>query len=281
MSAGFLDNGFFKLPPASIILSLVLHALLPLLFLSLSYLADQGLIPFMSPRKIDKNLYQNFIQVDVVALPDVLINEKKRVDMSLPVVETPATAPEEIKATTPEETMTDPEVSKKEAEEALKKEREKKAAAERLLKEKQRIEEQNKALKRIQEEAAREAALKSLAAKEGKAGRKKQSGNLLSKGTATSGMIGTAKERYTGLVHEAIKEHFNIFPWQKKKKLSTVVRIDIFATGRVRGKTIVKRSGDPIYDSAVLRAIDAAQPLPIPEDMAIVSDGIVVEFTPE
>jgi TonB family protein len=94
-------------------------------------------------------------------------------------------------------------------------------------------------------------------------------------------MIGTAKERYTGLVHEAIKEHFNIFAWQKKKNLLTLVRIDIFATGRVRGKTILKPSGDPVYDRAVLRAIDAAQPLPIPEDMSVVSDGIVVEFKPE
>lgn len=281
MAAGFLDNGFLKLPPASLIFSLVLHAFLPLLFVTASYLADQGLIPFLSPKKLDKNLYQNFIQVDVVALPDELINEKKRVDMSLPVVDTPAKALEEVKATTPEETLTDPNLSSKDAEEALKKAQEKKAAAERLIKEKKRIEEQEKALKRIQEDAAREAALKSLAAKEGRSGRKKQSGNLLSKGTATSGMIGTAKERYTGLVHEAIKEHFNIFPWQKKKSLLTVVRIDIFATGRVRGKTILKRSGDTIYDSAVLRAIDAAQPLPIPEDMSIVSDGIVVEFKPE
>lgn len=276
-----LDNGFFKLPPASLIISLILHAFLPLLFVTLSYMADQGLIPFMSPRKLDKSMYQNFIQVDVVALPDELINEKKRVDMSLPVVETPATAPEEVKATTPEETLTDPEVAKKEAEQLLKKEQEKKAAAERLIKEKERLKEQEKALKRIQEDAAREAALKSLAAKEGKSGRKKQSGNLLSKGTATSGMIGTAKERYTGLVHEAIKEHFNIFAWQKKKNLLTVVRIEIFATGRVRAKNILKPSGDGIYDKAVLRAIDAAQPLPIPEDMSIVSDGIVVEFKPE
>jgi len=281
MASETVDTGFLKLPTSSLILSLLFHAFLPLAFVTLHYLSEQGLLPFFSDKKQDRNIYQNFIQVDVVALPDELISDKKRVDMSLPVVEKANTLPEEIKETTPEETLTDPEIAKKEAEETLKQTREKKAAAERLIREKKRADDQEKALKRIQEDAAREAALKSIVASQGKAGRSKASGNRLSKGTATSGMIGTAKDRYTGLVHEAIKEHFNIFPWQKKKNLLTVVRIDIFPTGRVRSKKLLKRSTDAIYDAAVLRAIDAAQPLPIPDDMDIVRDGLVVEFKPE
>jgi TolA protein len=172
-------------------------------------------------------------------------------------------------------------VDRAKAEEEALKAKEKKAAAERLLKEKQRLAEQEKALKRIQEDAAREAALKNLSAKQGKSGRQKLAGNILSKGTATTGAIGNAKDRYTGLVHEAIKEHFNIFPWQRKKNLSALVRLDIFPNGRVRARRIIRKSADPLYDSAVLKAIDSAQPLPIPDDIAIISDGLVVEFKPE
>lgn len=276
------ENSFLRLPTSALISSLLFHAFVPIFFFTMSYLNEMGLIPFFGQKKIDRTQYQNFIQVDVVALPDELINEKKRVDMSLPVVDKTKTELEEVKATTPEETLTEAEAKSEQDEMAeMQKAKEKKAAADRILKEKQRAEEQERALKRIQEDAAREAALKSLAKRDGKTGRQKLAGNITSKGTSTTGMIGTAKDRYTGLVHEAIKEHFNIYDWQRKKKLSAVVRINIFATGRVRDRRIITRSADPYFDSAVLKAIDNAQPLPIPDDMSIVSEGIVVEFKPE
>jgi outer membrane biosynthesis protein TonB len=51
--------------------------------------------------------------------------------------------------------------------------------------------------------------------------------------------------------------------------------------GRIREKKIVQTSKDALYDNAVLQAIVSAQPFPIPEDLAILNEGIEFEFKPE
>ena len=120
-----------------------------------------------------------------------------------------------------------------------------------------------------------------MAEKAGKSGRQKLAGNKLSKGTAMSGLIGDARNQYIGRVHQAIKDNFNIFPWQSKRGLTNVVFIELFPTGRVRVKKLVKRSSDPLYDSAVLAAIDRSQPLPVPEDLSAIEGGFEITFKPE
>jgi TonB family protein len=46
----------------------------------------------------------------------------------------------------------------------------------------------------------------------------------------------------------------------------------------VREKRLEKASGDPMYDSSVLQAIDEAQPLPVPEDLQLLYGGITITF---
>lgn len=274
MATTTVDSVFLELPKRALVLSVALHVTVPLMFLTLNFLDGKGWLPFGQKKNLVKETYQNFIQVDVVALPDTLIGDKKEIDTSLPIVENPKTVVEDVKPTAPD-TMESPEAAKMEAEANAKK-----AEAEKVAKEKARQQEQDKALKKIKEDADREAALKSLSDTQGKAGRSKIGGNLLSKGTSMTGKIGATKDQYTAQVAQAIKQNFNVYPWQRKKNLVTVVEIEIFSNGRVRRRTVIKPSKDRIYDSAVLQAIDSAQ-LPAPPDMAMVEGGIQIELRPE
>lgn len=277
MASDAIDQGFFKIPTRALVISLGLHLTVPLLFFTLNVLDEHGLLPFGKKNTMTKEMYQNFIQVDVVALPDALIGDKKDVDTSLPIVENPKLAPEVAKPAESPDVMEHEGTEKEQAE--LKAKR---AEEEKIAREKARQSEQEKALRRIREEAEREQAVKALADAQGKQpGRQKLGGNILSKGTATSGKIGTAKEQYTALVAQAVKANFNIYPWQRKKDLLAVVEIEIFPNGRVKRRRVIKASKDRLYDSAVLLAVDSAQPLPVPIDMSVVEDGIKIEFRPD
>lgn len=271
------EQQFIYVPRKILIWSAVIHACVPLLLVLNVGLEKLG-ISIFGKRNNPIEVYQNFIQVDVVGLPDELMNQRTEVDSTLPLVENPSTAPEPAKAAEDPEAM-HLEEERKQAEAAAKKKAEEaKVAAE----EKKAKAEKEKALKQMQREAEKEAALKSL--KENSAqgkGRAKISGNLLSKGTAMSGKVGSAKDQYSAMVAARIREHFNIFPWQKKKGLSTSVFIEINSMGRIREKRIMKASRDPVYDASVLQAIEESQPLPVPADMSLVSDGITLVFTPE
>ncbi len=271
------EHQFVYVPRKIIFWSTLIHASIPALLLINIGLEKLGISLFPKNRNNTTEVYQNFIQVDVVALPDELMNQRSEVDSTLPLVENPSTAPEAVK------NVEDPEAMHLE-EERLAAEAKKRAVDAKFAadSEKKAKAEKEKALKQMQREAEKEAALKSL--KENSSaqkGRGKIAGNLMSKGTAMSGKVGTAKDRYSALVAQKIREHFNIFPWQKKKGLAASVYIEINSMGRIREKRLMKVSRDPVFDAAVLQAVEESQPLPVPEDMSLVSDGITLEFRPE
>ncbi len=280
MASDVMEQEFFNVPSSALLLSVALHIGVPALLISFHVLDNWGLFPFFHKSEPTKQVYQSFIQVDVVALPDALPNEKQSLDMSLPVMPKPggAVAPTPV-APSPSDTMTMP----KENTAAIEAKRKQMDAEAALKKDKVRKAEEDKILKHLKEEADREAALNSIAINKGmQRGRQQISGNIISKGASTVGMIGTSKDQYGALVSQAIHEHFNPYSWLQKKKLVSVVHIELFpTTGRVRSKKIVKSSGDASYDSAVLEAIDDAQPLPTPADSSIIDDGITIEFRPE
>jgi colicin import membrane protein len=141
-------------------------------------------------------------------------------------------------------------------------------------------EEKRKALKQVEEEMKREQALKALAQNTEK-GRQKLKGNILSKGTSAVGNLGTPKDQFTAIVMAKIKEKFYIMPSQRDRGLTNTVHLELFPTGRVRSKRFVKSSADSLFDSAVMQAIDEAQPLPIPEDLSLIQGGITVTFRAE
>jgi colicin import membrane protein len=275
MSSEALNQRFVYIPKTALIGSLIFHLTLLLAFVTVKVLDHFG-IHLFKPHPLE--IYQNYIQVDVVGLPDQLINEKKSVDPTLPTVDKPKAVPEPapkdvVKPEEPLKSADDIMAEKKKAE--LKKKEE----AKRVADEKEK-KERDKALKKLQDEAKREAALKALA-RNGKTGRNKLAGNMLSKGTGASGAIGTASDAYKALIYQRIKEHFNVYAWQRKKGLVSVVNFEILSNGRVRQKKVIKSSVDPLYNSAVLQAIDEAQPFPLPEDKSILNSGITIEFKPE
>lgn len=274
-----MENQFWGIPKSALITSLLLHLVFPLFFLTVKVLNSMGYRLFPE-KKILQEAYQSFIQVDVVALPDQLINDKTPLDTTLPTVEKPQTVAEEVPK---EETKEDIIAENEEKAEKTKAKELKEKEELNLKKEKQekkRLAEQEKAMKRMQEEAKREQAMKALAAKSGQKGRGKLKGNVLSQGTAAHGAIGSAKDRYTSLLIETIKQHFNIYLWQQKKNLSADVQFELFPTGRVRRKKVVRPSTDPLYDSAILKALDDAQPLPLPEDPLLLGEEYIITFNP-
>lgn len=299
MSSTTFEQDFIKVPRPAIIASVVLHICTPILYFTLQYLSEHNLIPFFPKKRIEtKEVYQNFVQVDVVALPDAMLKDLKNTDTSLAIVDKPQTDTEEVKAKPATEEA--PKVEEKVLEEhkqgdeaksasvpdgkadaKKKEEKEKLEKAEKAAKEKQRVSDQEKALKRLQEEAARDAALKSIAKNSGTRGRAKLSGNKLSKGTAITGKQGEEKDMYSALVSQKAKEKFTIFPWMKKKKLSADLELKLYPNGHIRSKRIVKPSSDPNYDSVVLQAVGLAEPFPSPSDPSLVAEPFVITFTPE
>lgn len=290
MSYNTLDDKFIELPSSALIVSLIIHGSLLFCIVSVKVLDKLGIDLFTKKNDVTKQMYQSFIQVDVVGLPQNLINEQTALDTTLPITEKPKVTKEEVsKDKFIEEEMKlakEAAEAKAKEEEFSQKEKKKKELADKKAKEaeeaatakKQKFEKE-KALKQLEMDAKREQALKGLQSKAGKAGRGKVVGNILSQGTSSSGAIGTAKDRYRGLVGEEIKQHFNIYLWQKKKQLAAEVHLELLPNGKVKSRKITKPSSDPLYDSAVLLAIDQST-FPAPDEDSILTDGIDIYFTP-
>ena len=204
---------------------------------------------------------QAFVQIDMLALPIETLNKKETVDTSLPVVKTPSLH-EQIN---PVFKQAAPEKKVVEAKGSLSPDADR---------------ERKNALKQLALDAKREEALLHLQKQSQKEGRKALLGNQLSQGAAVAGQVGDAKQKYIGLVTEAIRKHFNIYPWQQKKGLTAQVHLELMRSGRVKLKQLVKASADPLFDSAVLLAISAAEPLPLPDDFSVVQQGVDITFVP-
>jgi len=290
MTSEALNQKFLNIPRSALVVSAILHAAVPLMFLTIQGLERMGITILPRKRQDLREVYQNYIQVDVVGLPDLPMSAAQDIDATLPEVANPKALEKGesvIPEVKPEMEVESEEARKKEEADKLslaveQKAREVKEAkeAEKAEKQRQRAE-QERALKKLEEEAKREAAVKALQGKGDKAGRKTLRGNITSKGTSVAGAIGTSRDRYTALVAQRIKQNFNIFPWQKKKGLVSVVYIEITGAGRLKTKRIVRGSRDQVFDGVVLQAVEASQPFPVPEDLSLIADGITIEFRPE
>jgi len=280
MSTEALNQRFLHIPKSALIASAILHGLVVLSLITVKILDHLGIHLFSKPLINTTEMYQDFIQVDMVALPDQMFGEK--VDTTIPVVANPAAAEtpaEETKTPDPAiaapDDMVEPNAEKAKAEKAKKE-----AEVAKVKAEKQKAE-QEKALKKLQEEASREAALKALAQKAGQKGRAALKGNRVSQGTGTTGRIGTPSDRWGALLRTKILDNLNLYQWQKKKKIEAVVFLRILPNGRIRERKIVKASSDSTYNASILQAIDASQPLPVPDDPSLYDEGINLVFRPE
>lgn len=263
-------NNFVSVPKSAFVFSVLFHLGIAFSFISLSVFSPGTLADLFSQKKLSENVYQSFVQVDVVGLPDELADQK--LNPLLPEVANPEISKEVTKGKSE---------SKADVMEEIKSTKEKEQHKQQAAKkEAERKKEQEQALNAALEEAKREQALKGLQTKSGQKGRGKIKGNIVSQGTSSTGAIGNAKDRYVGVLTESIKQQFNVFSWQQKNGLMAEVKLMLLPNGRVRWRKIVKPSRDLLYDSAVLQAIDDAQPFPVPEDKNLINDEITINFKP-
>lgn len=293
MTSDTLNQRFVYVPRSALVASLILHLAFPV-FLGLTALLDFVGLRILPERKKNPpmEIYQNFIQVDMVALPDQTMEQMKNMDATLPVVDeqkavdkgetkepekTPEMILEEQKAADEAKRAVEEKAQlEKAARDKAKQEEEKRKAEETKAKK-----DQEKARKKAEDELKRAKALKELQGKGDKVGRQKLKGNLLSKGTATRGNIGKDMDAYGARILQRIKDQFNIYPWQKKRNLLSTVYLELLPTGRIKEKRLMKSSGDSVFDALVLQAVEAAQPYPVPDDFTLIADGIKIDFTPE
>lgn len=252
-----MDFKFIEIPRPFIVASVLVHLSIPVFVVVFRVLDMLHLNPFHREPQIH-DVYQKYIQVEMVALPDQTMNELEKIDVSTPTAD----------KVTPDTKVDDADAMRLDLER-----QEKAKEAERRRDEALKA----SAMEKLEAEARREAALKALE-KESKKKRLKLKGNVVAKGTAAAGAVGSPQDQYTALIMEKIRERFTILPFQANKGLTNTVYLEVYPTGRVREKRIERRSGDDIYDKAVLQAIDEAQPLPIPEDLSLLQSGITITF---
>ncbi|MEW5855460.1 MAG: energy transducer TonB [Myxococcota bacterium] len=88
---------------------------------------------------------------------------------------------------------------------------------------------------------------------------------------------------YQAKLEKAVRAKLKVpeeIPENQLKVMTCSVKIMIDEGGSVLSRTVVRPSGNPAYDKAIIRAVDAAQPLPAP-DNPVVEDakkGVTVEF---
>src|SRR5262245_34816099 len=101
MTSEELNWRFVHAPKIYFYLSLALHLSIPLFFVSLAVLDKFGW-SLLGPKRERREVYQEFIQVDVVGLPDQLLGQD--VDTSLPLSDKAVPPPKEEPSPTPVET---------------------------------------------------------------------------------------------------------------------------------------------------------------------------------
>ena len=93
-------------------------------------------------------------------------------------------------------------------------------------------------------------------------------------------------EQYWGLLNSQVRQHYDVsdtIPDQERIHLKAQVALQIGKLGEVLHASLVKPSGNALFDSAVLSAVKKASPFsPPPESLrdSLKKSGIVLEFTP-
>lgn len=81
-------------------------------------------------------------------------------------------------------------------------------------------------------------------------------------GTGTAARNAAPSQQYGGILREHVRAQLKFDTTGLPPTLETVVEIRATASGTVLSRQLLRRSGNDAWDNAVLRAIDAASPLP-------------------
>jgi colicin import membrane protein len=227
---------------------------------------------FFTPEKID---YSAAVRVDIVGLPD------KAQEQKLPPKQEEAAKPEPVKPepapkTPPKEAKVEKPVKapKKDTEAInLNKEKNKQKEALEKLKAMAAIEEMKKETEKENK--------KTTSTSDTKAQPTKIKGNVLSPGTALTGLNRLQHDSYLSSLDQQIKQHWYLPEWLSKKPLRAQVRLKIDEKGHILSREIVLSSGNSSYDDLALETIDKSAPFAAPPEkfVSIVAvNGLVIGF---
>lgn len=223
---------------------------------------------FFNPPTID---YSAAIRVDMVALPDKTTPDKVTPDQPPPPKQEEAKAETKPKPVVVEKSVKAP---KKDTEAInLSKEKNKQKEALEKLKAMAAIEE-------LKKEAEKESK-KMAGVGDGKNSSAKIKGNILSPGTALTGLNRLQHDSYLASLDQQIKQNWYLPEWLAKKPLRTQIRLKIDEKGRILSREIVLSSGNSSYDDLALETIDKSAPFaPPPEKFVsiVAVNGLLIGF---
>ena len=247
----FKEPDIFK---SSLKLSLIAHVVIVLIFTVRAY--------FFTAEPID---YTAAVRVDIVALPEKL-------------------DPSEVTLAPKEEAQPEPKLPEKVVAPTPKAETPKKSEPDAINIKKTKNK-QSEALEKLKRQAAldkiKQQVDKDKQAQDSKKRVSQVKGNIISPGTALTGLNKLQHENYVGTLDQHIKQNWALPEWLARRDLKARVRVRIGENGQILSREIIKSSGNESYDDVVLDTIDRSVPFPAPPEKftAVVSvQGIVIGF---
>lgn len=213
---------------------------------------------------------QGTIKVDMVALPNLEDNKK---------VTSAGSKPEVKKVETPKEKPAPKPVEKAPV---AKKEPEKKKPnpAEPKMDESSAFE-KLKEMQAMQKLSQKQEVVETTDDQEGQPTDNPIKGNRLAEGDSISGVSRIQYDNYKQIVHNAVKNKWQLPSWMQESDLFAEALIKINETGHVTEQVLITSSGNSMYDKYVTQAINEASPFPAPPDkfVNIVGvKGVVLRF---
>jgi colicin import membrane protein len=216
--------------------------------------------------------YQAAVRVDLVALPDK-IEPGKTAPLPTPQASvkpapspSPVATPEKKAAEKPAPKVAPIAKKDPDAVNLAKQKSKEKAALEKLK--------AMEALEKIKEDVANEQQKKTPPPQ-------KIKGNVLSAGSALTGLSKLQHDTYVADLDTHIKQNWSLPEWLAKKDYKAQVRVRIDDRGNILSRQIIKSSGNQSYDAEVLATVDRSAPFPPPPEkfVSIVGvDGILIGF---
>lgn len=229
----------------------------------------------------DKIDYSAAIRVDMVALPDKMTPDQMpaKAESEAPPAKTepkPEPKPKpETKTRPPDVAVEKPSKTSKKDPEAvnLTKEKNKQKQALEKLKALAAIDDMKK---EAEQESKKMAGVGNSKNPPGKV-----KGNILSPGTALTGLNRLQHDSYLASLDHQIKQNWYLPEWLSKKSYRAQVRLKIDEKGQILSREIILSSGNSGYDELALETIDKSAPFaPPPEKFVsiVAVNGLVIGF---
>ncbi len=254
----------------SVFVSVGLHIIVVFLFVTKAY--------FLPEKDM---VFESAIRVDLVALPDKLPNKpeppkqepppKQEVEPEIPPPPKPQMQEKEIlnqETLAPKVNIKKPEIKKPDPIELLKMKDRQKDSFTKLK--------NQDSIDKLRAESEREKAKTEIHTKVAQF-----KGNVLSPGTALTGLNKLQHEDFQNLIDRHVKQFWLLPQWLASKNLAARLRVRIDANGVLISREILRSSGNADFDEIVLETVQKANPFPKPPDKFVSIygyDGIILGF---